>query len=53
MDRACSVVSTDADAMAVEQERNSSLTGRKIASDDDDVELVNLKGQSTVRVCTS
>jgi hypothetical protein len=39
MDRACRVVSTDANAMAVEQERNSSSTGRKIASDDDDVEL--------------
>jgi hypothetical protein len=39
MDRARRVVSIDANAMAVEQERNSSSTGRKIASDDDDVEL--------------
>jgi hypothetical protein len=32
-------ISTDADAMAVEQDRNSSSTGSKIASDDDNVEL--------------
>ena len=38
MNRASRVVSTDANAMAVEQERNSSSTGRRIASDDDDVD---------------
>jgi hypothetical protein len=35
MNRASRVVSTDADAMAVEQERNSPLTGLRISSDDD------------------
>ncbi len=39
MDCPCRVVSTDAHAMAVKQERNASSTGSKIASDDEDVEL--------------
>jgi hypothetical protein len=42
MDSTSHVVSTDADAMAVDQERNSSSTGSKIASDDDDVDSPRL-----------
>jgi hypothetical protein len=42
MNRASRVASTDAGAMAVEQERNSSSTGRRIASDDDDVDSPRL-----------
>jgi hypothetical protein len=39
MDRASRVVSTDAHATAVEQDRNSSSAACKIASDNEDVEL--------------
>jgi hypothetical protein len=48
MDRPCLVVSTDAYAMAVEQERNSSSTGSKIASDYDNVELEGSKSASAL-----
>jgi hypothetical protein len=42
MNRASRVASTDAYAMAVEQERNSSSTGRRIVSDDDNVDSPRL-----------